>query len=172
MPFPFFPLGTLTIKKKKSSTAARWSKTFKNPLTLPRETLPFNPELMGIGEASWYSFPLQGEHTSLSLFLISRFYQGYTSHKILFLFLVFFYIICTSKIYLHSSEYLWDGQVLIFKKKYMPVLSNLFVLFIETFFNKLPLKNKATNEEYHGRNPSAVQPIQMFKERLSALSLS
>lgn len=31
----------------------------------PWEIFPFNLELMGIGEASYYSLPLQEEHTNL-----------------------------------------------------------------------------------------------------------
>lgn len=51
------------------------------------------------------------------------------------------------------------------------MLSDLFLLCIDFFFfqdNKLALGNKATREKGCGRNPSAVQPIQMFQEQLSA----
>lgn len=54
----------------------------------------------------------------------------------------------------------------------MPVLSNLFVLFIDLFKDNKPApRNKATYEKC-GRNLSAVQPIKTFKERLSAPSQS
>lgn len=83
----------------------------------------------------------------------------------------FLFVMCTVKIHLAQLRVLvrWPGFNL--QIKIHPCFLIYFSYLLTFFFfqdNKLALGNKATREKGCGRNPSAVQPIQMFQEQLSA----